>query len=117
MATKKSEKKTANKKSATDRVVELTLENPKATREEIVETLKMDGFDKTAALLVEERQIPGPAPLAANHGLCRRIDAVDLKNVLRPVYFFSGSELRKEGRRRPESALFAENGPRGIETY
>ena len=59
MATKKSEKKTAKKKSATDRVVELTLENPKATREEIVETLKMDGFDKTAALLVEERQNPG----------------------------------------------------------
>ncbi|MCH7935941.1 MAG: hypothetical protein IH994_02475 [Proteobacteria bacterium] len=49
----KSKKKVAKKKSATDRVVELVLQNPKATLDELAEALKKDGFDKTAPATIQ----------------------------------------------------------------
>jgi len=41
--------------------------------------------DKTTGQLLEKRQYPRPAQLAADHGPSRCIDAVDLENILRKI--------------------------------
>ena len=76
MSKKKSKKKTPQKKaSATDLVVKFVLENPKATVEEISESLKQAGFKAK------------PAPVAAQAHHTRKIARIiagmdDIQKVL-----------------------------------
>ena len=41
--------------------------------------------DETTGLLLEERQNPGPAQLAADHDMAFIVNAVNLENVLRKI--------------------------------